>query len=62
MHNDESLSASARPVDTLGSNAGIRLPAPTWAKAAATPGGVPPMFAAGTRAQPQDPQGNAMKH
>jgi hypothetical protein len=43
MHDDESL-ASHRP-PTEGAHPDIRLPVPTWAKAAAVPGGVPPMFA-----------------
>ncbi|HET6803845.1 MAG TPA: hypothetical protein VFH59_00190 [Frateuria sp.] len=62
MHNDESLSPPPRPVDTVGGNAGIKLPAPRQAQAAAMPGGVPPMFAAGALAHSRDPQGDAMEH
>lgn len=52
MHDDESLAASVpRMGDTRRPDPG--LPAPSWARGAATPGGVPPMFSA--RAQVQSP-------
>lgn len=52
MHDDESLAASGPPMgDTRRPEP--RLPAPGWAREAATPGGVPPMFS--VRAQVQSP-------
>jgi hypothetical protein len=44
MHDDDESLASHRP-PTEGTHPDIRLPVPAWAKTAAAPGGVPPMFA-----------------
>lgn len=52
MYDDESPATSRQPAgDSV--HLDIKLPAPTWAKSAATPGGIPPMFA-GTQVQSSD--------
>jgi hypothetical protein len=59
MHDDESLAASR---ESTGGSAqpGIKLPVPAWTKAA-MPGGIPPMFAAGTPVQPTDTRADAFE-
>lgn len=52
MHYDESTPASGQSTGAAGANPNAKLPAPSWARGAATPGGVPPMFAASTLRQP----------
>jgi hypothetical protein len=60
MHDDESLAAS-RESTGASAHPGIKLPAPAWTKAAAVPGGIPPMFAAGTSLQPIDTHTDAFE-
>ena len=57
MHEDESLPASGQAMAVASANPGIKLPAPTWAKGAATPGGVPPMFGANAHSSAKEPVG-----
>ena len=60
MHDDESMVTSRPPAE--GAHSDIRLPPPLWAKSAATPGGVPPMFAAGAHAESPAMRGDALEH
>jgi hypothetical protein len=63
MHDDESDEslATARPPAGGPAQPGIKLPAPGRAKGIAMPGGVPPMFAAGTHVRPPGVRGDALQ-